>query len=192
MTESALERYENLLLARRTHRYNDMNTISYATFHIWTISSILFLFTYAKLANHGEAGHTRRVLKWTLALCAVATIWTTPWDNYLVYRGIWFYADENILWKIGYVPIEEYAFFSLETILTGLVFYCIVPSFNLLERPSTSTSLPTAREIGIGRGVLACFVTAWTWSLREIVRLKSLDGDDSDEVSMEYLSLILV
>ena len=118
--------------------------------------------------------------------------WTTPWDNYLVYRGIWFYEDENILWKIGYVPIEEYAFFSLETILTGLVFYCIVPSSNLLERPSTSTSLPTAREICIGRGVLACFVTAWTWSLREIVRLKSLDGDDSDEVSMEYLSLILV
>jgi lycopene beta-cyclase len=52
---------------------------------------------------------------------ALAVIYTTPWDNYLVATGVWFYNPDLVTGKlIGYVPIEEYTFFVLETVLSGL------------------------------------------------------------------------
>jgi lycopene beta-cyclase len=51
----------------------------------------------------------------------VAVIYTTPWDNYLVATGVWYYNPELVTGVlIGYVPIEEYTFFVVETLLTGL------------------------------------------------------------------------
>jgi lycopene cyclase domain-containing protein len=50
----------------------------------------------------------------------IALIYTTPWDNYLVATGVWWY-DPNLVSgiTIGWVPLEEYAFFVLQTMLTG-------------------------------------------------------------------------
>jgi lycopene cyclase domain-containing protein len=51
----------------------------------------------------------------------LAVIYTTPWDNYLVATGVWYYNPELVTGiVIGYVPIEEYTFFVVETILAGL------------------------------------------------------------------------
>lgn len=58
---------------------------------------------------------------WPLAaLAAVAFVWTTPWDNYIIARGVWTYPEDRVLAKVGYVPVEEYAFFLLQPVLTGL------------------------------------------------------------------------
>lgn len=51
----------------------------------------------------------------------LAVVYTTPWDNYLVATGVWYYNPDLVTGiKIGYVPIEEYTFFVVETILAGL------------------------------------------------------------------------
>jgi lycopene cyclase domain-containing protein len=51
----------------------------------------------------------------------LAVAYTTPWDNYLVATGVWYYNPNLVTGiVIGYVPIEEYTFFVLETILAGL------------------------------------------------------------------------
>jgi lycopene beta-cyclase len=51
----------------------------------------------------------------------LAVAYTTPWDNYLVATGVWYYNPELVTGIVlGYVPIEEYTFFVLETILAGL------------------------------------------------------------------------
>lgn len=51
----------------------------------------------------------------------LALVYTTPWDNYLVATGVWTYNPALVTGlTIGYVPIEEYTFFILETILSGL------------------------------------------------------------------------
>jgi lycopene cyclase domain-containing protein len=51
----------------------------------------------------------------------LAVVYTTPWDNYLVATGVWYYNPALVTgFVIGYVPIEEYTFFVLETILSGL------------------------------------------------------------------------
>lgn len=57
------------------------------------------------------------------ALCAIAMVYTTPWDNYLVYKQVWGYGSEAVLAVIGYVPIEEYLFFILQTLISG--FLCL-------------------------------------------------------------------
>ena len=46
---------------------------------------------------------------------------TTPWDNLAVKWGLWGFDPERI-WgiKLGYLPLEEYLFFGLQTVLVGL------------------------------------------------------------------------
>ena len=50
----------------------------------------------------------------------LALAYTTPWDNYLIARGVWGYGAERVLFTLGWVPFEEYLFFILQTLLTGL------------------------------------------------------------------------
>lgn len=54
-------------------------------------------------------------------LVLIAVTWTTPWDNYLVATRVWWYDPALVTgYVIGYVPIEEYTFFVLQPIMTGL------------------------------------------------------------------------
>ena len=55
-----------------------------------------------------------------LAQAVVAVVYTTPWDNYLVATRVWWYSPGLVTGLvIGYVPIEEYTFFVLQTVLTA-------------------------------------------------------------------------
>jgi lycopene beta-cyclase len=56
-----------------------------------------------------------------LALVIAAVVWTTPWDNYLVATGVWYYDPKLVTGiTLGWVPIEEYTFFVVQTLMTGL------------------------------------------------------------------------
>jgi lycopene cyclase domain-containing protein len=51
----------------------------------------------------------------------VAVAYTTPWDNYLVATGVWYYRPELVSGvTLGWVPLEEYLFFVLQTLMVGL------------------------------------------------------------------------
>ncbi len=52
---------------------------------------------------------------------ALAVVYTTPWDNYLVATRVWWYDPARVSGaRLGWVPVEEYLFFVLQTVLTGL------------------------------------------------------------------------
>lgn len=53
-------------------------------------------------------------------LCTVAVAYTTPWDNYIIYHKAWWYRKDAVIGTIGYVPIEEYMFFIIQTVFTTL------------------------------------------------------------------------
>jgi putative membrane protein len=56
-----------------------------------------------------------------LAHVLIALVYTTPWDNYLVAQGVWWYDPELVTGiTFGWVPLEEYTFFVLQTLMTGL------------------------------------------------------------------------
>lgn len=78
------------------------------------------------LANSLRGKATRTA--WTLLgiLVIVAVVYTTPWDNYLVANAIWWYDPALVTGiTLGWVPIEEYTFFVLQTLFTGM-FYLLV------------------------------------------------------------------
>lgn len=51
----------------------------------------------------------------------IALVYTTPWDNFLVATGVWWYDPALVTGiTLGWVPIEEYTFFLLQPILAGL------------------------------------------------------------------------
>ena len=69
---------------------------------------------------------TRRASRRDVAIVGllglIALVYTTPWDNYLVYREVWMYGTGRVMGTIGYVPVEEYLFFLLQPIMAGLWF----------------------------------------------------------------------
>lgn len=63
---------------------------------------------------------TRR--EWAVlgALLVITYLWTTPWDNYLVGSGVWYYDPALVSGIVfGWVPLEEYLFFGLQVWLSG-------------------------------------------------------------------------
>lgn len=90
------------------------------------MSYIVFLILFICLPLAGMVrllrGKIRPVYLTMLGVIAlIALVYTTPWDNYLVAKRVWYYDPALILKiTIGYVPLEEYAFFILQTFLTGL------------------------------------------------------------------------
>jgi lycopene beta-cyclase len=69
----------------------------------------------------------------------LAVIYTTPWDNYLVATSVWYYNPKLVTGIVfGYVPIEEYTFFVVETVLSGLWWWFLVRRFALTPSPSST------------------------------------------------------
>ncbi|MCS7220032.1 MAG: lycopene cyclase domain-containing protein [Anaerolineae bacterium] len=67
--------------------------------------------------------HLHNLPGWAVVLLHVfiAVLYTTPWDNYLVATRVWWYDPTLVSGlTLGWVPIEEYTFFVLQTLLTGL------------------------------------------------------------------------
>jgi lycopene beta-cyclase len=112
--------------------------MTYLGFHLVFIMPPLLVLLY--MVRHAPARLGSRAW-WILpAVAAIALIYTTPWDNYLVYRGIWWYGADRVVGTIGYVPIEEYLFFILQPLLTGAWTYF------LLLRADTREAHPTSRS----------------------------------------------
>lgn len=80
-----------------------------------------------------------------LAVCAIVMIFTTPWDNYAAYLGIWGFGEgvslgypfadaarssenpDGLTW-LGHIPFEEYAYFILEATLACLAVVWLIGS----------------------------------------------------------------
>lgn len=81
-----------------------------------------------------------------LALVIAAVVWTTPWDNYLVATGVWFYDPALVTGiTLGWVPIEEYTFFVVQTLLTGL--WVLWLARHLPSAPQPAPQMPRVRLI---------------------------------------------
>jgi lycopene cyclase domain-containing protein len=79
-----------------------------------------------RLASHRWAGAALMV--------ALALAYTTPWDNYLVARGVWHYGEGTVRLRLWHAPFGEYLFVVLQTVGAALW------SSLLLHRESTPSS----------------------------------------------------
>ncbi|RKO92451.1 Squalene/phytoene synthase-domain-containing protein [Blyttiomyces helicus] len=120
--------------------------LSYAQVHLlFTIptTAVLFLVTRPLLTKVDRAK--------LILLPLIAFVWTTPWDNEIVRNG-GTYRKDCILYTIGYVPIEEYFFFLIQSFMTTLSTILItrwtLPPLHLFpyhsrRSPSPHIPLPT-------------------------------------------------
>ena len=92
--------------------------LSYAGYHAaLTFPPILWLWA-------SQPAPLRPLQKASMCLiCTIAFWWTVPWDNYLVANKVWGYGRDRVMATIGYVPVEEYAFFIVQPIMTCLLLF---------------------------------------------------------------------
>lgn len=89
----------------------------------------------------------------------LAVAYTTPWDNYLVATGVWYYNPDLVTGIVlGYVPIEEYTFFVLETILSGLWWWYLARRLT----PPTQDFRPNKTLVYVSASVLFVFWVIFT------------------------------
>lgn len=93
-------------------------TLSYLGFHaVFVLPPLLLLIALRPpLLRRGG-----RVERTALALMVVAAVvYTTPWDNAMIERGVWYYGAGAVLVRFGAVPLGEFLFFVLQTVVAGL------------------------------------------------------------------------
>lgn len=131
--------------------------MTYAQFHLAFTVPVLVALALLQSRPVGGVG-ARSALGWLAAVVAMAVAYTTPWDNYLVYRGVWTYPPGAVVGTIGYVPVEEYVFFVVQTLIAGL-FYFLLRGRNSL--PSRPTSTPRWFRSGLVAGFLVLTVVGF-------------------------------
>ncbi len=82
-------------------------------------------------------------------------IFTTPWDNLAAKWGIWSFPREKYSLRIGYLPVEEYAFFLLQSVnvmLAVRLLFCLFPDWQ------------SGQETEIGKSTLGCLgISVFAW-----------------------------
>ncbi|WP_276251702.1 lycopene cyclase domain-containing protein [Haloarcula rara] len=91
--------------------------VGYLVFHAVAIVPVIA--ALASVTRYRLASR-RDVLTGTLVLAGLALVYTTPWDGYLIGRGVWWYGDGAVFVRFGAVPLGEYLFFVLQPLLVGL------------------------------------------------------------------------
>lgn len=114
---------------------------------------VLFAITYWDNKNNRPAyGFNNGRAVWIgIAIHVIlAVVYTTPWDNYLVATGVWYYSPDLVTGIVfGYVPIEEYTFFVLETILSGLWWWFLARRISKPDKNFRSSTKARIVSFGI-------------------------------------------
>jgi len=143
---------------------------------------VLFLALNRRDQQHNrqqpQALHSWPPVRVIALLCLVAFVYTTPWDNYLVASGVWYYNPALVTGIVfGYVPLEEYLFFILLPIMTGLFLLWLHKRLPFAPHPADNTRVR----------IWATAVTFIVWVLSVIALI--LTFTDARYKPLTYLSL---
>ena len=149
--------------------------MTYLQFHLlFVVPPVVLLFSGVRrsLARLGRRGWPAL---WAVPL--IALIYTTPWDAHLIRSGVWSYGEDRVLGALWGVPFEEYAFFVLQPLLTGMVFYRFLA--RLLEVDASPVLERSPRAVRRAGAALAL-----AWVVTGLALLQRPEGT--------YMGLILV
>jgi lycopene cyclase domain-containing protein len=96
----------------------------------------------------------------------IALLYTTPWDNYLVANRVWWYEPTLVTGvTLGWVPIEEYTFFIVQTLLTGLWLLTLIRRAQPPRSPFEQRAALRKTTVGVAGGLwlawLALLLSGW-------------------------------
>ncbi|WP_284012622.1 lycopene cyclase domain-containing protein [Halobaculum litoreum] len=117
-------------------------TLTYLGFHLLFVLPVVALLLWRRPALPARR---LRVARAGLALMGtVAFAYTTPWDNYLIERGAWFYGEGTVAARVWLAPVGEYLFFVLQTVIAGLWIYRV----DFDPTPTDGDTAPLPRAVG--------------------------------------------
>lgn len=86
--------------------------MNYAGFHaVFNVPLLLLLFFWA-----GPWAWPQEKFLALAAILGVVLVFTSVWDNYAVSKGIWDFSPRRIWKRVFYLPVEEYAFFWIQSL----------------------------------------------------------------------------
>jgi len=110
----------------------------------------------------GVVGTSAEALVLLGLLTVFVTLVTFPWDNWAVGQGVWEFPNNRVWFRIRHLPIEEVAFFAIETLEVSLL------SMVLYRLQGIG---PTAEpDFGLGMLIaIGVLLTAW-WATFPVMR----------------------
>ena len=141
-------------------------TLPYLLFHVLFVLPPLALV----FARRPQLTARRRLLS-TIGISLMATVaflYTTPWDNLLIERGVWWYGDGAVFTRFWAAPLGEYLFFVLQTVLTGMWVYHVdfdptPEARDFRAWPRVVGALAWLGLAGVGAVLLLAFGERWTY-----------------------------
>ncbi|SEH39236.1 lycopene cyclase domain-containing protein [Halopenitus malekzadehii] len=138
-----------------------------------TYFDVHLLFLFPPIAGLGFLAWRRSVLdRRFLGAVAILTVlavgYTTPWDARLIAVGVWWYGDGSVSRRFLGVPLGEYAFFLLQSVVTLLWVGCITRGDRLRvpARPSRSDRIVgflAGVSVGVGGWLLLAGPRTWLY-----------------------------
>lgn len=112
----------------------------------------------------------RRLHAGGLAIIVVlALLYTTPWDNFLIAKGVWWYGEGRVAGRLWLAPLGEYLFILVQPVVAALWLF-------QLDRPAATVTVDRRdRLAGLAAGGfvtvvgLACLATDATFYLGAIL-----------------------
>jgi lycopene beta-cyclase len=88
-------------------------------FPLVVIAASVLVFQVRRTAPKARSALGRSTAILALTLSAVALVYTTPWDSWLIRNSVWGYPPGTIIATVFSVPVEEYTFMVGTTLFTG-------------------------------------------------------------------------
>lgn len=125
--------------------------LTYLQFHLVFTLPIVALIWYL-LPDYPPHRRRRGVAGITI-LVAIAFTYTTPWGSYMIQRGVWWYGEGVVLATGLAIPLGEYVFFIMQTLIVG--FYLYWRGFDPTYQSGDFALAPRLAGVGVGSGMFA-------------------------------------
>jgi len=93
-------------------------SFTYLQFHLVFTLPVFVALWY--LAPAYDRVRRRRAATGLVILVTVAFAYTTPWGSHMIREGVWWYGDGAVLVRALEIPLGEYMFFAIQTLLVGM------------------------------------------------------------------------
>lgn len=114
-----------------------MAAFTYVQFHaLFVLPALAILVGAAGIRSRATRSDVRPLA--VAIIVAVAMVYTVPWDNYLIQRGVWSYGADSVAAVIWHAPVEEYLFILLQPFVAALWLHVISPGMPANDETSVS------------------------------------------------------
>ncbi|WP_081927065.1 lycopene cyclase domain-containing protein [Halobellus rufus] len=137
-----------------------MSTLTYLQFHFaFVVPAVLLLAATGFVSrSHIPERLRARLTGWreywggVAIVTVVALAYTTPWDNFLIGRGVWWYGEAATVATIWRAPVEEYLFILVQPLFTALwlAHLSVRPSWPAASHPRRDRALAVAAAVAVG------------------------------------------